>query len=33
MQKLFWEKKGGKILSAAEVPFKTEDEFEWFVFM
>jgi hypothetical protein len=31
MQKLFWKTKGGKVVSAIETPFKTEDEFERYI--
>ena len=31
MQKIFWKPKLGKVISATEVPFKTEDEFERYV--
>jgi hypothetical protein len=31
MQKIFWKPKRGKVISATEVPFKTEDEFERYV--
>ena len=31
MQKLYWKTKSGKVLSAIETPFKTEDEFERYI--
>jgi len=31
MQKLFWKTKGGKVISAIETPFRTEDEFERYI--
>jgi hypothetical protein len=31
MQKLFWKTKSGKIVSAVETPFKTEEEFECYI--
>ena len=31
MQKLFWKNKGGKVVSAVETPFKTEEEFESYI--
>jgi hypothetical protein len=31
MQKLFWKAKSGKVVSAIETPFKTEDEFERYI--
>lgn len=31
MQSLFWKKSSGKVITAKETPFQTEDEFERYV--
>ena len=31
MQNLFWKTRSGKVISATETPFKTEEEFERYV--